>query len=207
LSNIAIGYQAGYNLTGDNNIEIGNLGAAADTNTIRVGKQGTQTATYIAGIAGSAVSGSDVVVNNSGRLGIVASSARYKRDIHDMGESSHALMKLHPVTFHYRDDGERTTQYGLIAEEVEPVYPELVVRDTEGRVESVRYSMLTSMLLNELQKQNSQLQKQAAIDDRLKAQINELKRTNEQERAGFERRLAALERGMGDRKLVSAYDR
>src|SRR5262249_48413327 len=177
LSNIAIGYQAGYNLTGDNNIEIGNLGAATDTNTIRVGKQGTQTATYIAGIAGSAVSGSDVVVNNSGRLGIVASSARYKRDIHDMGESSDALMKLHPVTFHYRDEGERTIQYGLIAEEVAPVYPELVVRDTEGRVESVRYSMLTSMLLNELQKQDRKNRQQAEKVAQLEERLARLERT------------------------------
>jgi len=84
------------------------------------------------------VSGSDVVVNGIGKLGVVVSSARYKRDINDMGASTDALMKLRPVTFIYKDDQQGVKQYGLVAEEVQQVYPELVVHDEQGKVQSVR---------------------------------------------------------------------
>jgi hypothetical protein len=106
--------------------------------------------------------GADVVVNGFGQLGSVVSSKRFKRDIVDIGDRSQALMKLRPVTFHYKDDPSHERQYGLVAEEVAPVYPELVTHDQQGRVESVRYSMLSSMLLNELQKQNRESQRQSA---------------------------------------------
>src|SRR5262249_13097778 len=153
--NIAVGASAGSNITtGSSNIEIGNAGAAGDTSTIRIGT--SQTATYIAGISGRAVTGADVVVDGMGKLGVVASSARYKRDIRDMGTTSNALMKLRPVTFRYKSDERGATQYGLIAEEVQRVYPELVMFDADGKVETVRYSMLISMLLNELQKQSQE---------------------------------------------------
>jgi hypothetical protein len=115
-NNIAVGLNAGYNPTaGNNNIEIGNVGVAADTNTIRVGTQGTQTKTFVAGIAGSAVSGSDVVVNGSGQLGVVVSSVRYKRDVNDMGSSTDGLMNLRPVTFRYKSDPQAIKQHGLVA--------------------------------------------------------------------------------------------
>ena len=94
------------------------------------------------------------------------SSARYKRDIHAMGRSTDALMTLRPVTFISKDDKLGTKQYGLVAEEVDKVYPELVVHDPDGKVESVRYSMLTSMLLNELQKQQAALAEQKKINER-----------------------------------------
>src|SRR5262249_44673192 len=158
-SNTAVGYGAGINLTtGSSNIEIGNGGAAADSKIIRIGTQGTQVGTFIAGIRGSAVTGADVVVNGAGKLGVVASSARYKKDIKDMGASTDSLMKLRPVTFKYRNDKQGITQYGLVAEEAEKVYPELVTYDADGKVETVRYSMLTAMLLNELQKQRRENQ-------------------------------------------------
>ena len=106
--NIALGYEAGFSLTtGGNNVDIGNLGAAADSNTIRIGTQGTQTATYIAGIFNSSASGGAVEVSSTGKLGMVMSSARYKRDIHDMDGKSSNLMKLRPVTFRYKDDPTR----------------------------------------------------------------------------------------------------
>src|SRR5262249_33930744 len=160
-ANIGLGQDAGFNLTtGSNNIEIGNVGAPTDDKGIRLGTQGRQMSTFVAGISGSAVSGAEVVVSGNGRLGVVVSSARYKHDIRDMGASTDRLMKLRPVQFQYRDDTAGITQYGLVAEEVEQVYPELVTRDTNGRVETVRYSMLTSMLLNELQKQHWELQEQ-----------------------------------------------
>jgi hypothetical protein len=180
-NNIGLGYYAGHNLTtGDNNIDIGNLGTAAESSTIRIGRQGTQTATYIAGISGSVVTGPDVVVNSSGRLGVVASSARFKRDIRDLGAASSGLMKLRPVTFRYRDDPQGVRQYGLVAEEVERVYPELVTYGADGKVETVRYSMLTAMLLNELQKQSRENQRQAEQIKRLSAQVAELKAIFEQ---------------------------
>src|SRR5262249_26043531 len=120
--NIGIGYQGGANLsTGSSNIDIGNAGVAGESSTIRIGNA-NQKATYIAGISGSVVSGADVVVSGVGRLGVVASSARYKKDIADMGSSTENLLKLRPVTFKYRNDERGTTQYGLIAEEVEKVY-------------------------------------------------------------------------------------
>ena len=83
---------------------------------------------------------------------MVMSSARYKRDIHDMGARSAGLLKLRPVTFRYKNDPARTLQYGLVAEEVANIYPDLVGYGTDGKIETVHYMTLISMLLNELQK-------------------------------------------------------
>jgi len=177
--NIAVGSAAGSNLTtGSNNIDIGNEGVAAESSTIRIGTQGTQTDTFIAGIFGNAkTKGCEVVVESTGQLECVKSAARYKRDIHDMGRSSEGLMKLRPVTFRYKQDPAGTLQYGLVAEEVARVYPELVVRDADGKVESVSYWMLTSMLLNELQRQakeNKRLVEQVVALKKRDAQIDAL---------------------------------
>jgi len=190
-SNTALGFGAGSNLTtGSNNIEIANGGAPSDDKVIRIGMQGTQTSTIIAGISGSAVTGADVVVNGMGKLGVVASSARYKTDIKEMGVSTNNLMKLRPVTFRYRNDDHAITQYGLVAEEVEKVYPELVTYDADGKGESVRYSMLTSMLLNELQRQTRRNQVHA---EQLAAQAEKINQLWEQQ-ADLTRRLESLER-------------
>jgi hypothetical protein len=173
-SNIGLGYNAGNNIvTGSNNIDIGGSGPGDESNTIRIGHNTTQSATYIAGISGTGVTGSAVEVTGSGQLGIVLSSARYKRDIHDMGGASAGLMKLRPVSFRYKDDPSGTLQYGLVAEEVERVYPELVTRGPDGKFQSVRYLEFTALLLNELQKQTQQLQKQA---NQLREQANQLQK-------------------------------
>src|SRR5262249_26425473 len=157
-NNIAVGTAAGQNLTtGNNNIDIGNIGVAAEANTIRVGRQGTQTRTFIAGISGVPITGTTVVVNSSGQLGVATSASRFKRNISTIGGSSSALMKLRPVTFIYKNDPSNTRQYGLIAEEVRQVYPELVTYDAQGKLESVRYEQLIAMLLNELQKARAQI--------------------------------------------------
>ena len=125
---------------------------------------GGQTRTFIAGVAGTALSGSQVLVSSTGQLGILASSARYKRDISAMGRRSRGLFALRPVTFRYKQDRQRIRQYGLIAEEVAKVYPELVTRRSDGTVESVQYHELIAMLLNELQRQQRE---QAALTARL----------------------------------------
>ena len=157
-SNIAVGYMAGSNLTnGFNNIYVGSSGNN-ENNAIRIG--GTQTRTFIRGIRGVTTAGSavPVVIDASGQLGTVSSSRRFKEDIFDMGEMSARLLDLHPVVFRYRPEvqpGERPLQYGLIAEEVEQVFPELVAYGADGQVETVQYHLLSAMLLNELKKQNA----------------------------------------------------
>jgi hypothetical protein len=179
---------------------LGNVGVSNDTNTIRIGTQGTQTAAYVAGIVGSKMTGDAVVVSNTGKLGIMMSSARYKRDIRDMGEKSAGLMRLRPVTFRYKEDPAGTLQYGLVAEEVEEHYPELVTHAADGQVQSVRYSMLTGMLLNELQKQAEKISKLTSMVGADKVQ-----------HASLEKRLAALEQTIAAQtrasKLAAAFDR
>src|SRR5208337_1170571 len=132
-------------------------------------------AAFIAGISGASVTGAGVEVNSStGKLGIVMSSARYKRDIRDMGDKSSALLKLRPVSFRYNSDPANTLQYGLVAEEVAKIYPELVVYGPDGKVMTVRYSMLSAMLLNELQKQAVEVRKQTRENQRQAEQIEKL---------------------------------
>jgi len=160
-SNIALGSSAGINLTtGSNNIDIGAQGVAGEANKIRIGKQGTQNGTFIAGISGVAVTGSQVVVSANGKLGVAASSARFKQAIKPMDKASEAILALKPVTFRYKQDldPDAIPQFGLIAEQVEKVNPDLVVRDDEGKVMSVRYEAVNAMLLNEFLKQHGQVQ-------------------------------------------------
>jgi len=182
--NIAEGYKAGFNLkTGSNNIEIGNQGVASDNNTIKIGTQGTQAATFIAGIYNTSVTGSAVMVSSTGQLGVTVSSERFKTAITPMGPNSAKLEQLRPVTFKLKSDATGTRQYGLIAEEVAKVYPELVVRDGSGRIDGVRYDELAPMLLNEVQKRDAAQDQQnaaqtAEIRD-LKQQMAELKALNQ----------------------------
>jgi hypothetical protein len=161
-SNIAEGYKAGYSLTtGSNNIDIGNLGVAAESGTIRIGTTSTQSKTYIAGIYGTSVSGSAVVVSSTGQLGVTVSSERFKTAIAPMGSNSAKIGRLRPVTFHLKTDPKGALQYGLIAEEVAKVYPELVIRNQAGRIDGVRYDELAPMLLNEAQQQQRRMSAQA----------------------------------------------
>ena len=109
-----------------------------------------------------------VMIDTNGQLGTVSSSLRFKRDVADMGGASSRLMELRPVTFHYKTQPDGPLQYGLIAEEVEQVMPELVVRDATGQVETVAYHELPAMLLNELQKQQATIQAQQTQIEALK---------------------------------------
>jgi hypothetical protein len=176
-SNIALGYKAGINATtGDDNILIGNLGVAAESDTIRIGT--SQTKAFVAGIHGvtTDVAGAvAVMIDSAGQLGTVSSSRRYKEDIHDLGTVSSALMKLRPVLFRYRQamaNGETPLQIGLIAEEVAEVMPELVVFDEQGRPETVKYHLLSTLLLSELQSQNERIE---ALERRMEALLPEVK--------------------------------
>jgi hypothetical protein len=161
-NNIAIGAGAGKNqTTGSDNIIIGAAGASGDKAIIRIGTKGTQTKAFMAGIRDVNVTGGQtVLVNKDGQLGVASSSRRYKQDIQPMGDASDALLRLQPVTFHYRqadENGERPLQYGLIAEDVAEVMPALAIYNDAGAPESVAYQMLPSLLLNEYQKQNRKL--------------------------------------------------
>jgi hypothetical protein len=166
-NNIAIGTSAGSGVSAgnSNNIHIGNQGSSTDSGTIRIGTPGTQTSFFAAGV-GATVSGVPVLINTAtGQLGVASSSRRYKEEIQDMGDSSNGLMRLRPVTFRYQKpfaDGSKPVQYGLIAEEVAEVYPDLVAHSADGQIETVKYQVLDSMLLNEVQrlnKENQALQK------------------------------------------------
>jgi hypothetical protein len=175
-NNTAIGAGAGENLTiGDNNIDIANPGVAGDSATIRIGS-GNQTSTFIAGINGTAVTGTGVVVSASGQLGVATSSARFKYEIKPMDKTSEALFALKPVCFRYKKEIDQagTSQFGLVAEQAEKVNPDLVVRDKEGKPYTVRYDAVNAMLLNEFLKEHRTVQEQGVIIARLQRQIEGL---------------------------------
>ncbi len=163
-NNIALGSNAGANLTtGNFNIHIGNAGVAGESNKIRIGTEGTHTATYIAGIGGAPlVHGAAVAVGITadGQLGVRASSARFKEAIKPMDKASEAILALKPVTFRYKHelDPDGIPQFGLVAEQVEKVNPDLVARDAEGKVFTVRYDEVNAMLLNEFIKEHRKVE-------------------------------------------------
>ena len=201
--NTFVGYQAGYyNQTGNNNIYIASSGpiSGTESNTIRIGGNplyGPQTAAYILGIYGSTSSGGiPVYVNSNGQLGTSPSSLRFKEQVRDMGDSTNALMKLRPVTFLYKPEyanGERTLQYGLIAEEVAKVYPDLVAYDNDGKPYTVRYQYLATMLLNEVQKQYHRTEAQAELIKAQQQEIEDLKQQLQVQNATLQQRLSRLE--------------
>ena len=177
-ANIAIGDHAGAILnTGSNNIYIGNRGANVESNTIRIGVQGTQTTTSIAGINGATVpNGVGVLVGSNGKLGTVLSSARFKEGVKPMDQASEAILALKPVTFRYRHelDPAGTPQFGLVAEDVEKVNPDLVARDEQGKPYTVRYEAVNAMLLNEFLKEHREVQAQKSTIVRLEKQVEAL---------------------------------
>jgi hypothetical protein len=186
-SNIAVGSSAGSALTtGNLNIDIGNNGVAGESKTIRIGKSGTQTSTIIAGITGTTVAGGvGVIIGSNGKLGTVVSSARFKEAIKPMDKASEAILALKPVTFRYRHelDPDGIPQFGLVAEQVEKVNPDLVARDEQGKPYTVRYEAVNAMLLNEFLKehckvedQNGRLENQTRKIEEQEAVITQLKR-------------------------------
>jgi trimeric autotransporter adhesin len=177
-NNIALGAHAGFNIsTGSNNIHIGNVGAGNESGTVRIGDN-NQTKTFIAGINGvNQGSPTAVFINTlTGQLGTTppSSSRRYKKEIKPMDTASEAVLALKPVTFHYNSDKTCTPQFGLIAEEVAAVDSDLVLRDENGEIYTVRYEAVNAMLLNEFLKEHRKNEKQEATIARLEEQIEAL---------------------------------
>jgi predicted ribosome quality control (RQC) complex YloA/Tae2 family protein len=158
-------------------LDIGNARVAGESNTTRIGTNGKSDATYITGIRGTATANANavpVVIDSAGQLGTVSSSRRFKDEIKPMDNSSEAILGLKPVTFHYKSDTQNTPQFGLIAEEVAKVDPDLVVRDDNGEIYTVRYEAVNAMLLNEFLKEHRKNQQQEATIARLEKQIEML---------------------------------
>ena len=167
MENTANGFLAlAHNTTGINNIALGyeaGLSVTTASNTICIGASGNNVtdSCYIGNIFGATSSnGTAVFVNSNGRLGTMTSSARFKEDIKPMDKTSEALFALKPVCFRYKKeiDPVGTSQLGLVAEDVEKVNPDLIVRDKEGKPYSVRYEAVNAMLLNEFLKEHHQVQ-------------------------------------------------
>jgi hypothetical protein len=180
-SNIAIGDFAGaFPIAPASSIFIGNPGLTNDTLTIKIGTDGLQTSAFIAGISGKTVANSAAVLINTatGQLGTVSSSRRYKENIEPMGDMTAALMRLRPVTFHYKQpyvEGAKPLEYGLIAEEVADVLPALAVFNQDGTPETVKYHLLPSFLLAGYQQQQQIIAAQVAQMAALRQDVDNLK--------------------------------
>jgi hypothetical protein len=167
--------------SGSNDIYIGNPAPGPESGAIRIGTGGLQAQTFIAGISGvtTGLTASAVVIDANGQLGTISSSRRYKEDIEAMVDASERLFKLRPVKFHYKQpdaSGSKPIQYGLIAEEVAEVFPELAVYNKDGKPESVAYHLLAGLLLNEPQKEHQDLQQEHQTVQAERAELHAMKR-------------------------------
>jgi Chaperone of endosialidase len=196
--NVALGDSAGEFLTtGDNNIDIGYnvIGVKGESNTIRIGNTGI-TATYIGGISGQiVVGGAAVFVDSNGKLGTMTASTRFSDEIKPMDKASEAILTLKPVTFRHKQeiDPKGIRQFGLIAEEVEKVSPDLVGRDEKGKVYGVRYDAVNAMLLNEFLKEHKTVQEQGATISELKKELAALTATVKEQAAQIQKVSVQLE--------------
>jgi hypothetical protein len=154
------------NTTGSNNIALGR-GAGTNVttadNVICIGASGENVSNscYIGSIFSQLSSGgTGVFINSAGKLGTTTSSRRFKDDIKPMDKASEVILALKPVIFHYKKDidPQGAPQFGLVAEDVENVNPDLVVRDGDGKVNTVRYEAVNAMLLNEFLKEHRTVQ-------------------------------------------------
>lgn len=202
-NNVALGRYAGENLdTGDNNIDIGYnvTGVAGESNTIRIGNTDISD-TYIRGISGTtSAGGMAVYVNSNGHLGTTTSSVRFKDEIKPVGNASQAILALRPVSFRYKKeiDPNGIPEFGLIAEEVEKVNPDLVIRDQAGKPYTVRYEQINAMLLNEFLKEHSKVERQAH-------EIQEQKGTVDQLRSAMTKQDEIIARQQEGMELLAAH--
>ena len=186
-SNVAIGFLALSSSTGSNNIGLGagaGFNVTSADNVICIGALGANVSNrcYIGHIRGATVGNGDginVIVDSEGQLGTSNSSRRFKKDIKPMDQTSEAILALKPVTFHYKNldtkKAENTPQFGLIAEDVAEVNPDLVVRDADGKPFTVRYDAVNAMLLNEFLKEHKKVEGQSCKMREQEATIAELK--------------------------------
>ena len=176
-SNVALGFQAGFNITGSGNVCVGEniLGVAGESNVTRIRNVGST----------AQANGVFVTVGAGGKLGFQVSSRRYKDDIKPMERASEALFALKPVSFRYKKeiDPARSPDFGLIAEDVATVNPDLVARDEDGKIVTVRYQAVNAMLLNEFLKEHKKVEEQ-------QASIAELKSTVAQQKNDFQAKVA-----------------
>ena len=187
-NNVALGNLAGFaQTTGSNNIYIGNLmeGSAGESNACYIGSIFNQTAAF----------GSPVLIDANSKLGTLTSSKRFKEEITPMNKASETLYGLQPVTFRYKKDIDpaQIRQLGLVAEDVEKVNPDLVVRDKEGKPYSVRYDQVNAMLLNEFLKEHGTVQNQQKEIDALKTELKEQKAQIQKVSAQLEMRKPAAQ--------------
>jgi len=175
-NNIAIGSGAGGTVaTGSGNIYINaNASSSSESNTTRIGT--SQTKCFVAGIRGVTTTNANaiaVLIDSAGQLGTVSSSQRVKHDIEDIGYESQNVLNLRPVKFVYNGDESNTKQYGLIAEEVNEVLPEIVVKDEQDQPETVQYHILPILLLNEMKKQQAKVDQMEQVIASLQSQIEQ----------------------------------
>jgi uncharacterized coiled-coil protein SlyX len=212
-SNTAIGYQALLNSTGSSNTALGDaagFSVITANNVICIGADGQNVSNscYIGNIAGQTVGagGSTCYVDNDGKLGVFLSARRFKTDIADMAAASEAILCLHPVTFHYKPELDKTgiPQFGLVAEEVAKVNPDLVTRDRDGKLQTVRYEAVNAMLLNEFLKEHRKVQEQACEIQEQRATINELSSAVAQQQEEMKAFAATLKEQASQIQRVSA---
>jgi hypothetical protein len=210
--NIALGVDAGHNLTaGSDNIDIGKLGVAAESGTIRIGTAGSQTRTFIAAIRGVTTANANaipVVIDSVGQLGTASSSRRFKNAIKAMDKTSEAILALKPVIFHYKSDQTSSPQFGLIAEEGAEVNPDLVVRDENGEIYTVRYDAVNAMLLNEFLKEHKAfVQEQRKVQEQgatIAQQRKDFEAANAQQQKEIEALTATVKQQAAPIQKVSA---
>jgi len=197
-SNVALGFQAGFNITGNGNVCIGqNIGGlSGESNVTRIGNIGSTAQS----------NGVFVTVGAGGKLGFQVSSRRYKDDIKPMDKASEALFALKPVSFRYKQeiDPARSPDFGLIAEDVATVNPDLVARDEEGKIVTVRYQAVNAMLLNEFLKEHRKVEAQGCKLLEQEATIGQLKSTVAQQQRGMEVLTATLKEQAAQIQKVSA---
>jgi len=183
VGNTAIGYHALTNATNDGNTALGfnaGLNVTTASNVIAIGHLGANVSNScfinnIRGATGAMGDGIPVLIDSHGQLATSPSSRRFKKEIKPMDKTSDAILALKPVTFHYKSDGTGTPQFGLIAEEVAAVNPDLVVRDEKGEIYTVRYEAVNAMMLNEFLKEHRKGEAQQKEIDGLRVELKEQK--------------------------------
>jgi hypothetical protein len=228
-SNVAIGAGAGYTMTtgnnvvcvgnlagivhqtGDNDVYLANQGVDGEIGTVRLGTgDGVHTRMFLAGVRGVTTGVPDAIpvfIDSAGQLGTASSSRRFKHDIKPMDTASDGILALNPVTFHYKTDKTNTPQFGLIAEEVASVNPDLVVRDDKNEVYTVRYDAVNAMLLNEFLKEHRRVDAQQDKVEKQEATITELRSTVAQQLKAMEVLTTQLKEQASQIQKVSAQVR